>query len=497
MKAILFADRNNIELQPLTHKTCIALLPIAAKPLIDYSIELLFKGDIHEVIIIISAYANEIENYLGNGERWGMHFDYVLSREQEEPASVLARLGAKLNDHEYLIIRADILRSFRIRRFLKQAMALEGQIVATINESNTGICLLRKQIGINPWQASNLLYFSLPSTKDNTQVQHISSETSEIFSSLKIDGNLFFLDSLKAYHDTNLTVSQGNFPTFVLPVRSVHKKLQKGYCSDVPEHNEGLVGAFCRVHTQATLLQVVLSDEVIVDRNVQLKNTVVLPESYIGPGIKLQNAIVWGNLVIQVDSHTVVFADNLLLANFEKETISIQLASKINRSLGLFTCFISLPLWPLALLATLLQNPRTPLEKIKLRGNLTKRDQKGVLHSQDFIALEWATSIPLLRHLPKLFAVISGQLCMVGVSPQTPTQAEARTEAWEKVRDDAPVGLIGPSQLTLSTDAPIEERLIVEGYYARTRHVGIDILWLLRGLFTCFTKRAWLGIRMK
>ncbi|RKZ54109.1 MAG: hypothetical protein DRR16_00950 [Candidatus Parabeggiatoa sp. nov. 3] len=512
MKAILFADRKGSELQPLTQRTCVALLPIATKPLIEYTLEALWMAGIREVFVVISPFADYIERYLGNGERWGLEFEYILSRGQEAPADVLARLGAQLSDSEYLLIRADLLRSLEIQDFLSEAQQLDGQIVATIQGSHAGMSLLRQQTGPNPWQASNLVRFpcipliakhqSANGQQVNQNRVFVNPDTltpETTFYALPVEGKLSMLDSLKAFHQANFDILAGHFPTLVLPVRKITDKLQVGRRSKVSPHNTGLVGAFCRVHAGARLVdKVVLCDDVKVERHAKLNNTVVLPCTYIGQSLELNNAIVWGNLLIPVNTGKVqLIFDRRLLADLKTPILYSQFVEVLNRALGVFTLLISIPLWPLALLAALLQNPRKPLRKIKLRGNLKRIDQEGISQPRDFTALEWATSIALLRHLPKLLAVITGRLRMVGVRPETPEQAEARTaqtdhiEVWERMRDYAPVGLIGPSQLTLSFDAPREERLIVEAHYARTRHFSTDIVWLLRGLLACFTARAW------
>jgi mannose-1-phosphate guanylyltransferase/phosphomannomutase len=311
MKAILFADRNGSELQPLTNKTSVALLPIAAKPLIEYTLDALLETGIREVIVVISTFAKEIKRLLGNGERWGMQFEYVQSTEQ--PATLLTRLATKLSDSKYLLVRGDVLRSLNIKAFLEQALQQEKeQILATIDGYNAGVCLLK--IPPNPE--------ILPNPKIPPNLEEF--EESERVHALALTGNLSWLDSLKAYHQANLAVLAGHFPSLVLPVRQINDKLQVGCRSSVPKGNAGLVGAFCRVHKKAALLgDVVLCDEVIVDRYAKLSATVVLHGTYIGEAVELQNAIVWGNMLIQIDTGAVEHVDDkLLLADLKTKNFN-------------------------------------------------------------------------------------------------------------------------------------------------------------------------------
>jgi NDP-sugar pyrophosphorylase family protein len=327
MKAILFADRGGTELLPLTNKISVALLPVAAKSLIDYTLDALWESQIDEVIVVISAFAEEIEHHLGDGERWGLQFEYVRSSGQEEPASVLASLGSRLSDSEYLLIRGDVLRSLNINEFLNQAQAFEsGQVVATIDGCQAGVCLIRQQSSPNPWQASDLLRFplefppSLSLSLVNGGIELHRFENSDEVYAVAVSGNCSWLDSLEAYHQANLHVLAGQFPNLVVFARSVNEQLLVGCRSIVSENNVGLVGAFCRVDKKAALLgEVVLCDKVIVDRYAQLSRTVVLPGTYIGEAVELHNAIVWGRTLIQVDTGKVAQVDDHLLLDFRTE----------------------------------------------------------------------------------------------------------------------------------------------------------------------------------
>ena len=46
MQALIFADRLGRELEPLTDRTCAALLPVLGKPVLEHTLEALVAGDI-------------------------------------------------------------------------------------------------------------------------------------------------------------------------------------------------------------------------------------------------------------------------------------------------------------------------------------------------------------------------------------------------------------------------------------------------------------------
>ena len=111
--------------------------------------------------------------------------------------------------------------------------------------------------------------------------------------------------------------------------------------------------------------------------------------------------------------------------------------------------------------------------------------------SRSFSLKQWNTRIPVLRYLPGLIAAVRGDLRLVGVSPLTPEESVARTEDWQMVRDQAPVGLLGPTQLTLTEDAPLEERLLSDAFYTRQQSAAENLRYLLLGLKMLFNGEAW------
>ena len=103
-----------------------------------------------------------------------------------------------------------------------------------------------------------------------------------------------------------------------------------------------------------------------------------------------------------------------------------------------------IPLWPIALIASLAADPSHPIRRSTLLGN-----RMAMTRRVEFTARQFSASLPILRYLPYLFSVAAGHLRLVGVEPLAPAAAAARTEEWEFVRDEAPAGLFGPVQLTL------------------------------------------------
>ena len=86
MKGIILHGGHGTRLRPLTHTGPKQLLPIANKPMSEYCLNALKDAGISEIAIIIGGVAsNKVEEYYGNGEKFGVNITYVS---QDEPRGI-------------------------------------------------------------------------------------------------------------------------------------------------------------------------------------------------------------------------------------------------------------------------------------------------------------------------------------------------------------------------------------------------------------------------
>jgi hypothetical protein len=218
-----------------------------------------------------------------------------------------------------------------------------------------------------------------------------------------------------------------------------------------------------------------------------------LPYTYIGELTNIENAIVSSNNLIRVDTNTVLkITDAFLLADLKESPINNNLSIVVNSLSGIILLFLSLPLWPVAFVFSLFQEPPKLMQKLTLRGNRLETGERGIFKRKNFTAWYWTTAIPILRNLPLLFPVIAGHLRIVGTLPLTPAQADRRTEDWELLSDKMPAGLIGPTTLQIPANAPIEEKLMSDAFYVQQHNFHKDLKYILLAFKTIFSHRAWM-----
>ncbi len=91
MKGIILHGGHGTRLRPLTHTGPKQLLPIANKPMSQYCLESLKDAGISDIAIIIGGIgSNKVQEYYGNGEKFGVKITYV---NQDEPRGIAQAIG--------------------------------------------------------------------------------------------------------------------------------------------------------------------------------------------------------------------------------------------------------------------------------------------------------------------------------------------------------------------------------------------------------------------
>lgn len=99
-------------MRPLTDHTPKPLLPVAGVPLIEHHILHLAAAGITELVINVSHLAQQIVDYCGKGERWGLSITYSPEDEPLETAGGIQRAMPLLGDAPFIVLNGDIWIDF-------------------------------------------------------------------------------------------------------------------------------------------------------------------------------------------------------------------------------------------------------------------------------------------------------------------------------------------------------------------------------------------------
>ena len=113
MKAMILAAGEGIRLRPLTLSTPKVMLPLAGKPLLEYTLDLLRFYDITEVAINLNYLPKVVMDWLGNGDRFGVRVTYSVEDPILGTAGALAKLRGFFDD-TFVVIYGDMLTDLDI-----------------------------------------------------------------------------------------------------------------------------------------------------------------------------------------------------------------------------------------------------------------------------------------------------------------------------------------------------------------------------------------------
>ncbi len=437
MTTVLFADRDGASFGPLGARIVPALLPLGGIPALERALEALVRAGRRSALLVVGPRAGEIERRFGKGIRWGIALEIVRREDKETPGDVLRRLEPRL-DGETIVVRGDVGVHAVIGEFLARVDDVRGPVVAGL-------------LGGRPAGLWRLLPGALK--KKDFPVEPGSS------------------DWVKDPDFAALALSEG--PILLADVASYYRA-DRTAAGTAPAISERAL-----VDGSAALLEgTTVAEEAVVLSGTRLSAVSVLPRTAVPPGVSLGNAVVSGNLVVDAATGAASLLTDRLPPAQKKSP------SSSNRGLGFVALALSLPLWPVAAVWSAIANAGHATRPVTLAGNAPDGGRTS------FSTFKFETAVPVLRDLPLLFSVLSGRLSLSGVTPLSPAEEAALREPWEKVRNEAPAGVLSLARLTAPASAPSEVARVLDAFWARTRSPLLG-----RSLSALSSARAWTAPR--
>ena len=435
MTTVLFADRDGSSLAPLSDVTVPALFPIRSAPALERTLEALFAAGIRTALCVVGPRAFEVERRFGKGIRWGIALEYVRREESESPGDVLRRLEQRL-DGDTLVVRGDVGTEGAIGDFVSAVEARNEPVVAAVAAGERA-----RPLGLWRIQPQSLKKVELP-----REPADAGWKLGKDHAPLEVDVEVRPLDSLAAFW----TADRASQQPAVSPRATVASKAR-------------LVGGTS------------VGEEAVVLEGADLSGVTVLPRTVVPAGVRIADAVVAQNRVVDPRSGAVSRLTDLLPPAGARAATP----GAGSRLAALVLLVLSIPLWPIALVWSAVANAGHPTRPFRFAG-------WGPEGRREVKTFRFETGIPLFRDLPLLLSVLSGTLALSGVAPLAPEEEAALAEPWQKVRLEAPPGLLSRSRMVAPPSAPAEVARVVDSFDARRGLPGLVAL----GLSTLFSARA-------
>ncbi len=124
MRAMILAAGKGERMRPLTLHTPKPLLAAGGKPLIQHHVEALAAAGVRELVVNHAWLGQQIEDYLGDGARFGVAIQYSREGEPLETAGGIKRALPLLGDEPFLVVNADVWTDYPLSQLL--ARPLQG-----------------------------------------------------------------------------------------------------------------------------------------------------------------------------------------------------------------------------------------------------------------------------------------------------------------------------------------------------------------------------------
>ena len=136
MKAVILAGGLGTRLQPYTTFVPKPMLPLGEKPLLEHLIEWLRKNGIKSIVLCVSYLRRTIEDYFGNGERFGVKIEYAIANKPLATAGQL-KTAEEFIDDSFVCVYGDSIFDFSLKSMISQHKKKKSFITMSLYEYKT------------------------------------------------------------------------------------------------------------------------------------------------------------------------------------------------------------------------------------------------------------------------------------------------------------------------------------------------------------------------
>ncbi|MBI4289115.1 MAG: NTP transferase domain-containing protein [Chloroflexi bacterium] len=144
-QAVVLAAGEGQRLRPFTALKPKVMIPIANKPILQYVIEALAANGVAEVLLIVGYKQENVQDYFGSGEQFGVRISYVSEKQQLGTGHALKQAERAVGERFLVLAGDNIIDSQTISSFVR-AQPNTILVKQQDNASKYGVVVLRGQV---------------------------------------------------------------------------------------------------------------------------------------------------------------------------------------------------------------------------------------------------------------------------------------------------------------------------------------------------------------
>lgn len=310
MKAVIMAGGFGTRLRPLTLNIPKPMVPLGGVPVMEHLVKLLKIHKFDDITTLLYFQADQIKNHFGDGSKFGVRMNYVMSEADFGTAGSVKNAQQYL-DERFLIISGDVVTDID----LTQAMKFHHQRRAAAT-----IVLTRVE---------NPLSYGVVITADSGRITRFLEKPSwgQVFSDT-INTGIYILEPgvLDLFPaKTEYDFSKDLFPAMLAGKKRLYGHVAEGYWRDIGNNDEyfasqqDLLAERIKLepHGKKTTKEgatIWVGEDTMISPRAIFSGTVIVGDSVkIGPRAKLTNSIIGANSIIgrEADLNRLVAWDNV------------------------------------------------------------------------------------------------------------------------------------------------------------------------------------------
>uniref|UniRef100_A0A7C4EY58 Uncharacterized protein n=1 Tax=Desulfomonile tiedjei TaxID=2358 RepID=A0A7C4EY58_9BACT len=461
---------------PLTRNRPVAMLPFMNVPIIQSHIERFVEAGFSRFIVVAVDYPLPLQEFLGDGSRWGAHIEVVVLKDPCEDFSVLDRLSFKLQGETAILMPAEIILNLNIPNLVAFQSAGNDPYVKVFARN-----ILEVLHGANLPKPTFKKKRLDPLVYTGVMVASADARPEQAGASYLYEDNFMTINNPVALWAANMAGLGGFFS-------AIGSRYFSGQAGDIRIGHHfrrgteteivapALIGHHVRINPRASLYGwTVLGNGVFVDKGAHVGRSVIADHTYIGSETSVEHAVVEGKLIYNLEiGEWVEVTDSFIISDIREEILTSVLQSAFWRLTALACLTLAMPL---ILCGAIVR---------KIRGKDFFETRRWYVTAASFLGAkppqpttvscisfhEWNS---LIGRLPALFHVVLGRIRLVGVRPLEDNKPPLYEEEWTLLREEAPCGLFTPVDAEGIHDGSEEAKIVAENYYAATRSLSGDV----------------------
>lgn len=129
MKVFVLCGGEGTRLRPHTYRIPKPMLKVAGKPILQYVVENLKQNGLDDLIFTVGYKKEQIVEYFGNGERFGVRIEYLVEKTPQNTAGSILPYKGRL-DEPFAVVMGDHVSTVPLRKMID--FHRQNKAVATI-----------------------------------------------------------------------------------------------------------------------------------------------------------------------------------------------------------------------------------------------------------------------------------------------------------------------------------------------------------------------------